>query len=112
MNKICALCYEEVFFLKRNGECERCSEIIRERKMSKAKVLWLRDGKRCRYCGKKITFKNSTVDHIKPKSKGGSNTYANMVNACKTCNEKKSNRTLKAAKMEILQVPGNYFKTL
>ena len=46
---------------------------------------------RCSYCGEKAT----EIDHIVSKSKGGSNSTYNLTPACRSCNEKKSNLSLK-----------------
>ena len=46
---------------------------------------------RCSYCGAKA----EEIDHIIPKSKGGSNSTYNLTPACRSCNEKKSNLSLK-----------------
>ena len=45
---------------------------------------------RCSYCGAKAT----EIDHIVPKSKGGSNSTYNLTPTCRLCNQKKSNLTL------------------
>ncbi len=45
-----------------------------------------RDGHKCVYCG---SSENLTVDHIRPKSKGGSDTADNLVTACRPCNQAK-----------------------
>ena len=45
-----------------------------------------RDGHKCVYCG---SSENLTVDHIRPKSKGGTNTADNLVTACRPCNQAK-----------------------
>ena len=45
----------------------------------------------CAYCGKK---KSITMDHIIPKSRGGTNGVDNIAPACKECNNKKDNTTL------------------
>ena len=47
---------------------------------------------KCAYCDKKDT--PLEIDHIVPKSKGGSNSVTNLVIACRSCNEKKSNKSL------------------
>ena len=47
---------------------------------------------RCSYCGAKAT----EIDHIIPRAKGGSNSTYNLTPACRSCNEKKSNLSLKA----------------
>ena len=46
---------------------------------------------KCSYCGTKAT----EVDHIVPRAKGGTNSTYNLTPTCKSCNQKKSNKTLK-----------------
>ena len=46
---------------------------------------------RCSYCGEKA----EEIDHIIAKSNGGSNSTFNLTPACRSCNEKKSNLSLK-----------------
>ena len=45
-----------------------------------------RDGHKCVYCG---SAENLTVDHVRPKSKGGTDTADNLVTACRPCNQAK-----------------------
>lgn len=47
----------------------------------------------CILCGQPPV--NPTIDHIIPKSKGGTNNVDNLQVACKSCNEKKDNGFLK-----------------
>ena len=47
---------------------------------------------RCAYCGAKA----EEIDHIIPRSNGGTNSTYNLVASCRSCNERKSNLTLKA----------------
>lgn len=54
--------------------------------------LFVRDGKRCMYCG--TTSGTLTIDHVVPKSHGGARTFENCVTACLECNSKKGNRPL------------------
>lgn len=58
------------------------------------KNLLIRDNFTCQYCGKKLTFKNATKDHLIPLSKGGKNTIDNVVSSCKECNSLKANLSL------------------
>lgn len=58
-------------------------------------AVWRRDRYTCRYC-KRVLSEGSTdpammptVDHVIPKSKGGSNRASNLVTACRDCNESK-----------------------
>ena len=46
---------------------------------------------RCSYCGGKAT----EIDHVIPRSNGGTNSTYNLVASCRSCNEKKSNLSLK-----------------
>ncbi|WP_105566021.1 HNH endonuclease [Microbacterium halophytorum] len=48
-----------------------------------------RDGSRCGYCGKSA----STIDHVMPRSRGGQDTWTNLVACCLRCNNIKSDRT-------------------
>ena len=46
---------------------------------------------RCSYCGAKA----EEIDHVIPRAKGGTNSTYNLIPACRSCNEKKSNLSLK-----------------
>lgn len=60
-----------------------------------AKYLWRQSIKdawnnRCAYCNKPpIDDKSLTVDHVKPKAKGGEDRTSNCVPACAKCNHSK-----------------------
>jgi len=62
-----------------------------------------RDGHQCQYCG--TTRGPMTVDHIIPKYRLGEDTWENLVCACQACNNKKGDRTLTQASMELLRKP-------
>jgi hypothetical protein len=53
-----------------------------------------RDKYKCTYCGVSGNEAELEVDHIVPKSKGGSHHIANLTTACRKCNQKKSNRPM------------------
>jgi hypothetical protein len=53
-----------------------------------------RDKFTCRYCGAKAPDAVLHVDHIQPRSKGGTNDLMNLVTACKDCNSGKKARLL------------------
>lgn len=48
-----------------------------------------RDDHRCGYCGKSA----ATIDHVLPRSRGGANSWENLVACCLKCNNDKSDRT-------------------
>lgn len=49
--------------------------------------------RKCAYCGAKDT--PLEIDHLTPKSKGGSNRISNLTLACHNCNQKKGSMTAK-----------------
>jgi hypothetical protein len=49
--------------------------------------------RQCAYCD--ATQVPLTIDHIQPKSRGGSNRVANLTLACVPCNQRKSNRDVR-----------------
>jgi 5-methylcytosine-specific restriction endonuclease McrA len=58
--------------------------------------LFARDSYQCQYCGRhkrELGYRESlTRDHLIPISRGGDNSWANVVTACSKCNLKKGNR--------------------
>lgn len=64
-----------------------------------------RDKYKCAYCGKKLKQGQLTIDHITPKSKGGTNSWTNTITACKACNNKKGDKTPQQANMPLLFQP-------
>jgi 5-methylcytosine-specific restriction endonuclease McrA len=48
-----------------------------------------RDNQRCGYCGSSAT----TIDHVQPRSRGGKDTWENLVACCLRCNNVKGDRT-------------------
>lgn len=64
--------------------------------------IYKRDGNRCVYCG---SYRKLTLDHVMPKSRGGKNTWQNLVTCCSKCNLRKDNKTPKEAGMEMSVKP-------
>ena len=60
-----------------------------------------RDSNTCGYCGDFAT----TVDHILPRSRGGPNSWANLIAACLVCNQLKADLTPEEAGMRLLWPP-------
>lgn len=60
-----------------------------------------RDGHRCGYCGKGA----ATVDHILPRSRGGADTWENLVACCLHCNNAKADHTPREMGWELRVIP-------
>ena len=67
--------------------------------------LLARDQYQCQYCGQPLSSADSTIDHIVPRSQGGTTMWTNVVIACHDCNRKKGGRTPVQAKMNLLKDP-------
>jgi hypothetical protein len=52
-------------------------------------TLVSRDGPRCRYCEQLLNVFQMTIEHLTPKSRGGSNRLHNLAISCDPCNNKK-----------------------
>lgn len=74
------------FLMHKQGAAQPKGRWIRTEKRL---AIYLRDGFGCVYCGKSLRGaapSNVTLDHLLPKSAGGSNDATNLVTACKSCN--------------------------
>jgi 5-methylcytosine-specific restriction endonuclease McrA len=54
------------------------------------RAVFSRDGQTCVYCGGSAT----SIDHVVPRSRGGTHTWDNVVAACRRCNHTKADRSL------------------
>ena len=75
--------------------------MFEKQKFSKRNVF-LRDKYECQFCEKRLTFKELTIDHVKPRAQGGVTSYMNCVTSCKKCNARKGDRTPEQAMMPLL----------
>lgn len=70
--------------------------------------LFLRDDYTCQYCGTRYTDltgdNHLTRDHIFPTSRGGEDSWANVVAACWSCNNQKGDRTPQEAGLPVPEV--------
>lgn len=65
-------------------------------------MIYKRDGHKCQYCG---STKELTIDHIIPRSRGGEDTWENLVVACMPCNTRKSDKLLEETNLVLQCVP-------
>lgn len=67
--------------------------------------LHLRDKSTCAYSGKKLSPEDLSADHIMPESRGGEESWENLVTCHKRINEFKGNRTPDEAGLKLRIVP-------
>lgn len=85
----------------------------KDMKWSKTRVL-NRDGYTCIYCGvsaggtqkgRGLSRRDFTLEHIRPRSRGGLNTWGNTACACRSCNNRKGDRMPHECGMTLLWEP-------
>ncbi len=64
-----------------------------------------RDHYTCQYCGDQPGVDAITIDHVIPRSQGGTSSWTNCVAACEPCNARKSDRTPEQAGMKLRHRP-------
>ena len=70
-----------------------------------AKAIRERDGNRCQYTGKLLLADQGSLDHVVPRSRGGPNSWENLVWADKDVNARKGNRLPQEAGLRLLTRP-------
>lgn len=73
------------------------------------KNVFERDDYTCQYCMRSSANLRPTEfltwDHIIPRSRGGVNSWTNLVTCCNTCNNKKGNSTAEEAGLKLAKPP-------
>ncbi len=64
--------------------------------------IYKRDGNACVYCN---STDRLTLDHVLPRSRGGRDSWDNLVTACQRCNTEKGDRTPEEADMKMRHKP-------
>jgi 5-methylcytosine-specific restriction endonuclease McrA len=67
--------------------------------------IFKRDHMTCQYCGARPGSSELTIDHVIPRSLGGTSNWENCVLACVPCNARKANRTPEQAHMRLTRPP-------
>lgn len=69
------------------------------------KNVMLRDAHQCQYCGRRPPVRDLNIDHVLPRSRGGADSWENLVTACRVCNLRKGWKTPEEAMMRLLRLP-------
>src|ERR1700719_436552 len=78
------------------------------RALSRKNIL-LRDRNTCQYCATVLPSGELTLDHVIPRSRGGSSTWENLVACCHGCNRRKGNQMLhELDDMKLLREPRTF----
>jgi 5-methylcytosine-specific restriction endonuclease McrA len=67
--------------------------------------VYARDRNTCQYCGRGFPRADLNLDHVIPRSQGGTSTWENVVCSCLRCNRQKGGRSPEEAGMHLLRRP-------
>jgi 5-methylcytosine-specific restriction endonuclease McrA len=81
------------------------ARVPKKRPKLSAKNIRERDGNRCQYTGKLLAPDEGNLDHVVPRSRGGQDTWENLVWSDKAVNSHKGNRLPHEAGLKLLNVP-------
>jgi 5-methylcytosine-specific restriction endonuclease McrA len=65
------------------------------------RAVFVRDRHTCQYCGAPA----ENLDHVVPRSRGGSHTWENVVGACRRCNARKGDCTAEEVGLKLIATP-------
>ena len=65
------------------------------------RAVFARDGHRCQYCSRSA----ENIDHVVPRSRGGTHTWDNVVASCRSCNARKEDRLPREAGLRLRRAP-------
>jgi len=69
------------------------------------KSIYERDNFTCYICGKKFGESKLSIDHMRPVSRGGGNSWENMITCCVKCNWDKGDKTLDELRLKPKFMP-------
>src|SRR5437016_9671044 len=67
--------------------------------------IYARDNNTCQYCGRRLPRTELNLDHVIPRSRGGTSTWENVVCSCHVCNRRKGGKTPDEAGMLLIVKP-------
>lgn len=67
--------------------------------------IYTRDRNTCQYCGTPYPRAELNLDHVVPRSQGGTSRWENIVCSCHKCNRRKGGRTPDQAGMRLMRPP-------
>jgi len=70
-----------------------------------ARAIRERDGNRCQYTGRLLHPDEGNLDHVVPRSRGGADTWENLVWSAKEVNQRKADRLPHEAGLKLLSIP-------
>ncbi len=83
----------------------RFNSVPRQKVAFSRRNLTRRDRSICQYCGLRPRDSELSIDHVLPRSRGGSTSWENCVLACASCNRRKADRLPREVGLKLLNHP-------
>jgi 5-methylcytosine-specific restriction endonuclease McrA len=89
----------------------RVLHLVRYERMPRVSIrltrrnVMFRDAHECQYCGRRPPHRDLNIDHVVPRSRGGGDSWENLVTACRVCNLRKGWKTPEEANMRLARPP-------
>jgi len=81
------------------------AKVPKKRPKLSAKNIRERDGNRCQYTGRLLHPDEGSLDHVVPRSRGGVDSWENLVWSAKEVNQRKADRLPHEAGLRLLSIP-------
>lgn len=81
------------------------AKVTKKRPKLNARNIRERDGNRCQYTGRLLHPDEGSLDHVVPRSRGGPDTWENLLWSAKDVNQRKADRLPHEAGLRLLSVP-------
>lgn len=81
------------------------AKVPKKRPKLSARAIRERDGNRCQYTGRLLHPDEGSLDHVVPRSRGGRDSWENLVWSAKDVNQRKADRLPQEAGLRLLTVP-------
>jgi 5-methylcytosine-specific restriction endonuclease McrA len=81
------------------------AKVPKKRPKLNARNIRERDGNRCQYTGRVLHPDEGSLDHVVPRSRGGADSWENLVWSAKEVNQRKADRLPHEAGLRLLAVP-------
>jgi 5-methylcytosine-specific restriction endonuclease McrA len=81
------------------------ARVPKKRPKLSAKTIRERDGNRCQYTGVLLRPEEGSLDHVLPRSRGGKDSWENLVWSSKDVNARKADRLPHEAGLQLLKTP-------
>jgi len=81
------------------------TKVPKKRPKLNPKNIRERDGNRCQYTGRLLHPTEGNLDHVVPRSRGGADSWENLVWAARDVNQRKADRLPHEAGLKLLSVP-------